>query len=208
MSRSLLCTCTIVAVSLLCACTTPQQRSDVRPVADVSPLEQKLAANPNDGGVNLELGDRAAAGGDWLRAEQYFARAEALGVPVTVVLPRILRVLVLARRYDEALERCRRRLGHAPDDRPTRLVEAAIFAALDRPREAERELLALVRTRADDPHPYLALAKLYRDHYHDAARARPLFEKYLALAPKGDEAEAVRYELEESAPLPGAEATP
>jgi tetratricopeptide (TPR) repeat protein len=197
----------LVAVGLAagCAASSPE----VRPIKDASPLEQRFAAHPDDAKVNLELGDRAADGGDWLRAEQYFARAEALGTPPAQVVPRILRALVLGRRYDEALERCHRRLAVAPGDRGTRLVEAALLTALDRPRDAERELTALVRTRPEDPNPYLALGKLYRDSYHDAGRARPLFEKYLALAPRGQEAEAVRYELEFAEPsLPSAPTTP
>jgi regulator of sirC expression with transglutaminase-like and TPR domain len=60
----------------------------------------------------------------------------------------------------------------------------------------------LVHTRPGDPHPYLALGKLYRDSYHDATRAREMFEKYLALAPKNEESEALRYQLEESAAEP------
>ena len=114
----------------------------------------------------------------------------------------------MARRYDEALDRCRKRLSKTPTDRATRLVEAAIFEALERPREAERELSVLVRTQPDDPNPYLALAKLYRDSYNDAPRARQMFGKYLALAPKGEEADAIRYQMEESAPLPPEPTTP
>jgi tetratricopeptide (TPR) repeat protein len=169
-------------------------------IKDASPLERRLATDPNDVALNLELGDQSGSGGDWLRAEQYYARAEALGAAPSRVLPRLLRALVAGRRYDEALERCHQRLAHAPEDRATRLVEAALLEALDRPKEAEHELNTLLRTRPEDPNPYLALAKLYRDQYHDLARARPLFQKYLALAPKGDEAEAVRYELESVEP--------
>jgi tetratricopeptide (TPR) repeat protein len=201
----------MTALAAGCAASTAAKDADVRLIKDASPLERRLAANPNDVHVNVELGDQASSGGDWLRAEQYYARAEALGAPPALVMPRLLRALVLGRRYDEALERCRHRLAHAPEDRATRLVQAALLAALDRPRDAERELDTLVRTRPSDPNPYLALAKLYRDSYHDAVRARPLFEKYLALAPKGDEAESVRYELESvepPEPLPGAAATP
>ncbi|HWE28715.1 MAG TPA: tetratricopeptide repeat protein, partial [Polyangia bacterium] len=144
----------------------------------------------------------SADGGDWLRAEQYYQRAEALGVPEAALTPRLLKVLVLARRYDEALDRCRKRLSRTPTDRATRLVEAAIFEALERPREAERELNVLVRTKPDDPNPYLALGKLYRDTYNDATRAREMFAKYLSLAPKGDEADSIRYQMEEAAPSP------
>jgi tetratricopeptide (TPR) repeat protein len=192
----------IVSVLLLVGCTAAQQ--DVKMVKDVSPLEKEFAQKPDDPKVNLELGDRAMAGGDWLRAEQYYQRAEALGTPEAVVVPRIIKVLVMGRRYDDALERCHRRLQRTPADRATRLVEAAILEALERPHEAERELTALVRTRPNDPNPYLALGKLYRDSYHDVTRARAMFEKYLALAPKSDEADSLRYQLEDSAPPPTA----
>ena len=197
-TRYLLCTCTI----LLCACTTTPQH-DVyapRPPKDVSPLEARLGRNPDDLAVNLALGDGAVAVGDYLRAEQYFRRAEALGATPAEIVPRIVKSLVLARRYDEALERCRARLEAEPQDRPTRMVEAAILEALDRPKEAEHELDVLVRTRPRDPHPYLALGKLYRDSYHDGARAKQMFEKFLSLAPKGHEADAIRYQLDEETP--------
>jgi predicted Zn-dependent protease len=196
----LLCTCT----TLLCGCTTTPrpEANEPKPVKDVSPLEKQLADTPDNPKVNLELGDRSAQTGDWLRAEQYYLRAEALGVAEEQIVPRLLKVLVMARRYDEALERCHRRLSKTPTDRATRLVEAAIFEALERPHDAERDLNVLVRTRPDDPNPYLALGKLYRDSYNDAPRAREMFTKYLALAPKGDEADAIRYQLEEAAPSP------
>ncbi|HEY2748143.1 MAG TPA: tetratricopeptide repeat protein [Polyangia bacterium] len=192
-----------LGVLLLVGCAAPQKTANgPRPVKDVSPLEKQFADTPDDPKVNLELGDRAAAGGDWLRSEQYYLRAEALGVAEEKIVPRLLRVLVMARRYDEALSRCRRRLDHTPTDRATRLVEAAIYEALERPKEAERELNTLVRTRPDDPNPYLALGKLYRDSYNDATRARAMFAKYLTLAPKGEEADSIRYQMDETAPDP------
>ena len=189
---------------LLAGCAAPQRKlaGEPKPVKDVSPLEKKFADTPDDPKVNLELGDRAAEGGDYLRAEQYYLRAEALKTPEEKIVPRLLKVLVMARRYDEALERCKKRLDRAPTDRATRLVEAAIYEALERPHEAERELTVLMHTRPEDPNPYLALGKLYRDSYNDAARAREMFGKYLALAPKGDEADAIRYQMEESDPPP------
>jgi len=193
----------ILFVLALAGCAAPQKTaSEPKPVKDVTPLEKQFADTPDDPKVNLELGDRATAGGDWLRAEQYYQRAEALGTPEAQVTPRLLKVLVMARRYDEALERCHRRLSKTPTDRATRLVAAAIYEALDRPRDAERELDVLVRTKPDDPNPYLALAKLYRDSYNDARRAREMFTKYLALAPKSDESEAIRYQMEEEASPP------
>jgi predicted Zn-dependent protease len=160
-------------------------------------LEAKLAQNPNDARLNLQLGESAEATGELLKAEQYYLRAEALGVPEGVVLPRLLRVLVTAQRYEEALDRCRRRLSQAPDDRATRYVEAALLVAAERPRDAERELTALMRSKPDDPRAYLELGRLYKDGYNDKARANEMFERYLALAPDGADAAAIRYEMEE-----------
>jgi tetratricopeptide (TPR) repeat protein len=191
-------------------CASTAREIAPTPSKDASPLERQFAAAPNDPALNLQLGAAAEAGGDLLRAEQYYLRAEALGTPPAEIVPRLLRVLVAARRYDEALERCRRRLSRAPEDRPTRLVEAALLVALERPKEAEHELNTLVRTKPADPQPYLALGKLYRDGYHDAARARAMFEKFLALAPAGEQAEVVRYELADEPPpaAPEGEAAP
>jgi predicted Zn-dependent protease len=192
-----------LGVLLLVGCAAPQHQSaEPRPVKDVSPLEKQFADSPDDPKVNVQLGDRATLSGDWLRAEQYYLRAEALGSPEDQIVPRLLRVLVMARRYDEALDRCKKRLARTPTDRATRLVEAAIYEALDRPHEAEHDLTVLVRTRPEDPNPYLALGKLYRDSYNDAPRARQMFSKYLALAPKGEEADAIRYQIEEETPPP------
>jgi tetratricopeptide (TPR) repeat protein len=190
-------------------CAGAQHSDEPKPPKNLSPLEQKLQAQPDDAHINFQLGDNAASSGDYLRAEQYYRRAEALGTPATKTVPRILNVLVAGRRYDEALELCHRRLSDAPEDRPTRLVEAAILEALDRPRDAERELSTLTRTRPDDPRPYLALGKLYRDSYHDSNRARGMFLTYLKLAPKGEEAEAIRYQLDDwQNPLPDRDVDP
>jgi tetratricopeptide (TPR) repeat protein len=178
----------IFLASLLAACATPSKTRGPQ-----GPLEKKLSQNPNDRAINLELGEQAEATGDLLRAEQYYLRAEALGQPGDEMLPRLLRVLVKAHRYDEALDRCKKRLQSNPNDRPTRYVEAALYAALDRPREAEKDFDNLVRTKPDDADAYLGLGRLYKDL--GDARARPMFEKYLALAPDGEAAAQVRYEL-------------
>jgi tetratricopeptide (TPR) repeat protein len=177
-----------------CAATTPKSSGPA------GPLENKLSQNPDDRAVNLQLGEQAEATGDLLRAEQYYLRAEALGQPAEDMLPRLLRVLVKAQRYDEALDRCKRRLMAKPGDRPTRYVEAALYVALERPRDAEKDFDALMREKPDDADAYLGLGRLYQDL--GDARARPMFEKYLALAPEGEAAASVRFELAEPSPAP------
>ena len=184
----------LVILVTLVGCASPTR--SLREPAEFSPLERRLAKNPEDARVNLQLGEAAETGGDYMRAEQYYLRAEALGIKVEEILPRIVRVLVAAQRYGEALERCHLRLQKVPTDRATRYIEASLYVALDRPKDAERELSALQRAQPSDPDAYLALGRLYKDS--DPARARAMFEKYLALAPAGQEAEAIRYELDES----------
>jgi predicted Zn-dependent protease len=167
--------------------------------AALNPMEKKLSENPDDRDINLKFAAQAEVTGDLLRAEQYYLRAEALGVPQAEIVPAILRVLIAAHRYDEALARCQRRLGAEPSDRGTRFVAAALLVAVDRPKEAERELNTLVRSRPDDAQAYLALGRLYKDH--DPERAREMFEKYLSLAPNGEAAAAIRFELAAPAPV-------
>ncbi len=168
---------------------------------DISPTEKKLGENPNDRAVNLELGQRAEDTGDLLRAEQYYVRAEALGEPAVSIMPRILRVLVAAQRYADALLRCNNRLERFPDDRPTRFVRSALFVALEQPARAEQDLNTLVRTKPEDGQAYLALGRLYKDVMKDAARGRAMLQKYLDLDPNGEDATQVRFELaEEAAP--------
>ena len=213
-----------LAIVLACSCAAPNQSvtDGVPPNPDVSPLERKLAEHPDDPQVNLHLGEASEAAGDLLRAEQYYQRAEALGVPEDQMVPRLVRVLVAAHRYDEALTRCRRRLAAVPRARPPLSVLAALVVALSNPREAAPELLALVRTKPSEAQAYLALGKLYRDELGDPPRAKTMFEKYLELAPDGEAAAGVRFELSDEAaanpppppapapapPSPGAPAAP
>jgi cytochrome c-type biogenesis protein CcmH/NrfG len=199
----------LVALALVAGCPAPQRPSTTGPAP--SALEAKLVANPNDAKVNFELGRSAEATGDTLRAEQYYLRAEALGHPQTEILPRLLRVLAQAQRYHEALRRCDERLRAVPEDRETRYVKAALLLALDRPRDAERELQTLIRQKPADADAYLQLGRIYRDAAtddKDRAQVRALYEKYLALAPDGSEAAAVRYELVDDPRLQLSSTTP
>ncbi len=179
-----------------CAHPAPTQPTTPAPETNAS-LVAALSHDPNNRDVNWQLGRMAEGQGDLMRAEQYYERAEALGQPEHEVVPAILRVLVAAQRYDEALARCKKQLSDNPLDRPTRFVAAALLQAADRPKEAERELNQLVRMQPADPAPYVALARLYRDGYSDAARARALFEKSLPLIKDQAELQRLRYEIDE-----------
>jgi len=177
----------VVAGSAAGCATTAESRAR-------TPLERELRDHPQDRAVNVALAQSAERAGDWLRAEQYYRRAEALGAPDIELMASLLRVLVAARRYDEALARCQERLEATPDDRATRYVAAALLVALDRPREATHELSWLARRKPDDPEPYLALARIYRDA-NDRARADAMLARYVALAPQSRTATAAKQEL-------------
>jgi predicted Zn-dependent protease len=189
----------LVFVILFASGCATTEKNTIQPPTDVSPLEKKLGDNPNDAVVNLQFGNDAEASGDLLRAEQYYLRAEALGTPQDQILPRLMRVLVASHRYAEALARSQRRLAEKPGDRTTRYVQAALLVALDRPKDAERELNALVHTEPKDPEAYLQLGRLF--HESDRPRALALYRKYLELAPNGHDAAAVRFELAEEPSL-------
>jgi predicted Zn-dependent protease len=183
-----------------CLATTLGGSGCVGPAASApSPLEQRYVENPGDPRVNFELGFGAEQAGDFLRAEQYYRRVESLTSETRLrrqVSHRIVVVLARALRYQEALERCQQLLRDEPADRPARLLLAAILVSVDRPREAERELQSLRRTKPEDPVVYLELGKVYRDVFADRPRADLMFRRYLALAPEGPEADSLRFEME------------
>jgi predicted Zn-dependent protease len=183
----------LFVVALAAGCGAPLAE---RPAAPLTPLEKKFAAEPNDAATNIKLGLESEATGDHLRAEQYYLRAEALGTPQDKIVPLVVRVLIAAKRYDEALARTRRRLAAAPDDRATRYVQAALLQGLDKPREAERDLLLLQRSKPDDPEAWLALGRLYREA-RDHARAAAHLKRFLELSPEAEEAPGARFELAE-----------
>lgn len=162
-------------------------------------VEQRFDAEPDDAAANFELGRRSEAVSDFVRADQYYRRAEALAKDdklLRQVRHRIVATLVEARRFDEARERCLSILDETPGDRPARFLLAAILASLDHSKEAERELVSLRDTLPDDPQVYLALGKLYRDSFGDRARATTNFERFLVLAPRDHAADSIRFQLE------------
>lgn len=164
-----------------------------------TPLEARYLAQPGDAKVNFELGFEAERQGDFLRADQYYRRVEQLVADAqlrALARHRIVVVLVRSHRLQEAYDRCRSQLAENSSDRSTRYLLAAILSSLERPREAERELETLRRTSPDDATVYLELGKLYRDMFGDRVRADRMFRHYLALAPKGTEAETLRFEME------------
>lgn len=172
--------------------------STVGCAASISPLVSRLAAAPEDPLVNLELGEEAARDGDLLRAEQYFIRAQALGAQPARVTPALMRVLVRAHRYSEALVRCDDRLKVHPEERPTRYLRAVLLRALDRLPEAEQELNSL-SLDGSDPDVHFELAGVYAQD-GEKARARREWREYLRLAPRGAHSGAAQRLLRDEEP--------
>jgi Tfp pilus assembly protein PilF len=64
-------------------------------------------------------------------------------------------------------------------------VLASLFSALDRPRDAERELIRVLRTAPRHSEATFALAVVYRDGMGDHQKADDYFRRYLAMSPHG-----------------------
>jgi len=173
-----------------CAATATQTKA-----VPASPTAARLAENPNDAEATFVQGEHAEADGDLARAEQYYVRAEQLGIDPSRTLPRVLGVLVSSERLGEALARCQAWMATNPADTRVRYLIALIDLALEHPREAAEDLRMVIAEQPNAPKPYLLLGRLYRDRLQDARGAREMFRRYLALAPDSREAAHLRLEL-------------
>lgn len=180
----------VVVASIGCATTQPNG-----PTTPVSPGVAKLAQNPADAEATFAQAESAEADGDLLRAEQYYVRAERLGIDPARTLPRVLAVLVSSERLGDALMRCQKYLEDKPDDVRVRYLLALIEIALEHPRDAATELRMVIAQKPEVAQPYLLLGRLYRDRLSDVRSARDMFHRYLALAPDTREATHLRLEL-------------
>jgi len=150
----------------------------------------------------FETGLAAASQGDYVRAEQYLAAAGARGHDETAVIGPLVRVCVASSRLRQALVYAQPYLRRHPDDWRLRFVVAATLLALEQIDEARTEYERVVASAPDAPEPVFALGMLLREHFHDDAAARPRFERYLALAPRGGHADDARVALANPLPVP------
>lgn len=136
----------------------------------------------------FRLGVGHARSGDFLRAEQYLSAARGRGHDEAPVVYWLVRVCLLASRYQSALSHAADYLRDHPEHWSLRLVVASIHEALGDVARAEEELRRIVRSEPERPLPHYRLAMLYQDREGDEARARAHLEAYLRLSPRGPHA--------------------
>ena len=151
----------------------------------------------------FRLGVAHARSGDFLRAEQYLSAARRKGHDEATVAYWLVRVCLLASRYQSAL-------GHATDylrDHPghwsLRLVVASIHEALGDVARAEDELRRIVLSEPERPLPHYRLAMLYQEREGSEVLARAHLEEYLRLSPAGRHAAEAESLLDAPAGAPG-----
>lgn len=137
------------------------------------------------------LGVTHARSGDFLRAEQYLRAAQDRGHDQAAVAFWLVRVCLLASRYQSALGHASEYLRDHPGHWSLRLVVASIHEALGDVARAEAELQRIVRAEPDHPLPHYRLAMLYRKRNQSEALSRVHLEEYLRLSPHGRHAAEV-----------------
>ena len=130
-------------------------------------------------------GQSFAAMGDYERAAQYLRAALLQQGDADVILPLLVAIEIKDQGYRAAAQHLDDRLRTHPSDVRARFVLASLLSALDRPKDAERELLHVLRTAPRHAEATFALAVVYRDGMGDYQRADDYFRRYIAMAPQG-----------------------
>jgi tetratricopeptide (TPR) repeat protein len=139
----------------------------------------------SDPKVLLARAQSFATAGDYARAAQYLRAALLQHGDEDVILPLLVSIEIKDQSYRAAAEHLKDRLRTHPSDVRARFVLASLLSALDRPKDAERQLLRLLRTAPRHAEATFALGVVYRDGMGDYQRADDYFRRYLAMAPEG-----------------------
>lgn len=170
---------------LLAGCGATQERA-------APPAFSAPAVGPDE---LVARGDRAAARGDALRAEQYFALAVAEGADRDRVLPRLLESCLSSLRLRAALNYAEPELRRRPDDVELRLLVATIHLSLRQAGAAYRELALLTERAPHVTEAQYLLGVISEELLDDPDQAKSRFRAYLAAAPEGPRAPEVRGRL-------------
>jgi tetratricopeptide (TPR) repeat protein len=139
----------------------------------------------SDPKVLLARGQAFAGAGDYGRAAQYLRAALLQHGDAAVILPLLVSVEIKDQGYRAAAQHLSERLQAHPSDVRARFVLASLLSALDRPRDAERQLLGILKMAPDHAEATFALGVVYRDGMGDVQRADGYFRRYLAMEPQG-----------------------
>ena len=155
--------------------------------SQASRLEYRLETSRQESDPALLAAKGRAYGraGDYPRAAQYLRAALAQHGDAEVILPLLVSIEIKDQSYRAAAQHLEDRLRTHPSDVRARFVLASLLSALDRPRQAEHELLRLLERTPRHAEATFALGVVYRDGLGDVARADGCFRRYLALEPEG-----------------------
>jgi len=123
--------------------------------------------------------------GDFTRAEQYLQAARDSGAPDGQVLPLLVKVCMSDQRYRAAVQHIEEHLRTHPSHYALRFVLATLYAGLDEPEAARRELEAVLSLAPDHAEAHFALAVVLRRDLGNFRDADRHFRAYLELAPRG-----------------------
>ncbi|HTV21985.1 MAG TPA: tetratricopeptide repeat protein [Polyangiaceae bacterium] len=152
-----------------------------------SRLEYRLETSRKESEPSLLVakGEAYARAGDYGRAAQYLRAALLQHGDANLILPLLVSVEIKDQSYRAAVQHLEDRLRTHPSDVHARFVLGSLMAALDRPKQAERELVRLLERAPRHAEATFALGIVYRDGLGDHQRADDCFRRYLALEPDG-----------------------
>jgi tetratricopeptide (TPR) repeat protein len=186
---------TAVVVGLLGGCATT-----------TAPSARHVAAQPADTPDALFARGRALGReGDHLRAEQYIVRAVRAGYPEQRAIVALLDTCLASGRLRAALAHAERFLRRHPRAWRVGQLTGALYFALGRPARARAELSRVLTLRPGASEAHFLLGVIEGSVFGRTDRAARAFERYLALAPRGqhvDEA-SVWLQLHATAPESG-----
>ncbi len=164
--------------------------------APASQPAKSAASSPlKDPAVLVEQAEAHARGGDFTRAQQYFAAAIAAGAKSKAVLPGLLKACIASGDLRLATEYAENELSRNPDDAHLRFLAGALEAQIGNRTAARDHLVKAAEELPRDANVQFSVATFFRDDMQDRVEADPYFRGYLELAPLGEHAPEARGSL-------------
>jgi tetratricopeptide (TPR) repeat protein len=137
----------------------------------------------------FEQGRALSREGDQLRAEQYIVRAVRAGYPERRAIVPLLDTCLASGRLRAALAHAERFLRRHPRAWRVAQLTGALYLALGRPARARTELTRLLTLQPDASEAHYLLGVIEDSIFGRSDHAARAFERYLALAPRGQHAD-------------------